>query len=65
MSSTLLRSVSSPPPSTMAFFASGSASASAVAWNREPISAPPAPSAVPAGLGALRDDSDAERRTVA
>ncbi len=45
MSSTLLRSVSSPPPSTMAFLASGSASASAVARNRVPTSAPAAPSA--------------------
>ena len=45
MSSTLLRSVSSPRPSTMAFLASGLTRDSAVAWNRVPISAPAAPSA--------------------
>jgi hypothetical protein len=45
MSSSVLRSVSSPRPSTIAFLAAGSASASAVAWNRVPMSAPAAPRA--------------------
>ena len=40
MSSTRLRSVSSPCPSTIAFLISGPASASAVAWKRVPIERP-------------------------
>ena len=45
MSSTVLRSVSSPRPAMMAVLADGSTSASAVARKRVPISAPAAPRA--------------------
>ena len=45
MSSTVLRSVSSPRPSTIALLIDGSTSASTVAWNRVPTSAPAAPRA--------------------
>ncbi len=44
MSRTVLRSVCSPCPSTIARVTAGSASASAVAWKRVPSSAPAAPS---------------------
>src|ERR1700753_2772158 len=64
----LLRSVSSPRPSTIAFLTAGSTMASAVAWNRVPMTAPlapstsaaasPRPSAIPpaasTGIGATR-----------
>lgn len=45
MSSTRLRSVSSPRPETIALLMAGSTSASVVAWKRVPIKAPAAPSA--------------------
>ena len=68
MSSTVLRSVSSPCPSMIALLIEGSTSASVVAWNRVPMSAPaaprasaaatPRPSAIPpaasTGVGAAR-----------
>ncbi len=68
MSSTVLRSVSSPRPARIAWLIEGSASASAVAWNRVPSSVPgaprastaatPRPSAMPpaasTGVGAAR-----------
>ena len=45
MSSTRLRSVSSPPPSMIALVTAGGTRASRLAWNLVPMSAPAAPSA--------------------
>ena len=78
MSSTRLRSVSSPCPSTIAFLISGLARDSAVAWNRVPMSAPaapraraaatPRPSAIPpaarTGVGAARSTTTGTKGSV-